>query len=673
MAGTSDYGVEGLIDMPSARMKEDSAFTVAYARQNVADTYSFNYQALPWLETSFRYNIQDPRLVRGEGDDLRDRSYGVKVRVLSESKVVPELAFGFQDLFGTGVYGAEYIVLNKKMSRSLDLSLGLGWGRLSDRSSFTNPLSSLSSSFERRNAEFNTGRANASDYFSGKDVGLFGGVEYVVPEYGLTFVAEYNSDLYQREESFNSVDVKSPISIGLNWKLSEAAEFGVSWQHGSQLGLRFSTTTLSSKKTTKRPHTLPHYKLSLLAEDVIAKETDYWYDRIAVDSKGAGFSLRSAKLSSDRKEAFVEFENTAYMLLAEAFSDIAKIAFKYLPEETDNLTLSVYETGTYPVAVKFNRAIMLKKDFSLPQIHQKIKILPGNKLQNAHYYAKSRLGGLKLKADIGSTISLFDPDVPLVYQLFLNLDSSLKLPQNTFLKSGLRFNIDNNFSNSDRVSDSVLPHVRSDNLQYLQQGKNGIDNLYFDHYGKLGGFSYYRTFAGILERMYAGVGVEILHQPYRSRFAYGVSLIAAKQRDFDLSFKLREYQTAIGHASIYWATPFYNYDAAIHIGRYLAKDVGATFELNRRFSNGWQVGLFATLTDVPFSEFGEGSFDKGFMIKIPLETMFNIRSRGTYTNTIRPIGRDGGARLGSFSTSLWNKLRASNYDSLYQNLNEFVE
>ena len=37
-------------------------------------------------------------------------------------------------------------------------------------------------------------------------------------------------------------------------------------------------------------------------------------------------------------------------------------------------------------------------------------------------------------------------------------------------------------------------------------------------------------------------------------------------------------------------------DLGIHAGKYLAKDVGATFELRRTFSNGWMVGLWATLT-----------------------------------------------------------------------------
>ena len=44
----------------------------------------------------------------------------------------------------------------------------------------------------------------------------------------------------------------------------------------------------------------------------------------------------------------------------------------------------------------------------------------------------------------------------------------------------------------------------------------------------------------------------------------------------------------------------------VDAGRYLAGDWGATFALDREFDNGWKVGAYFTLTDMPFDEFGEG-------------------------------------------------------------------
>ena len=52
------------------------------------------------------------------------------------------------------------------------------------------------------------------------------------------------------------------------------------------------------------------------------------------------------------------------------------------------------------------------------------------------------------------------------------------------------------------------------------------------------------------------------------------------------------------------------FDVEINAGRYLAGDWGATTTISRKFGSGWEVGGYATLTDVPFDTFGEGSFDK---------------------------------------------------------------
>ena len=67
--------------------------------------------------------------------------------------------------------------------------------------------------------------------------------------------------------------------------------------------------------------------------------------------------------------------------------------------------------------------------------------------------------------------------------------------------------------------------------------------------------------------------------------------------------------------------------------------------MTRRFRNGWSLGVFATFTDVPFEEFGEGSFDKGINVSIPVAWLSGRATRDTVDRTIRPVTRDGGARL----------------------------
>ncbi|MEM7190552.1 MAG: YjbH domain-containing protein, partial [Pseudomonadota bacterium] len=125
-----------------------------------------------------------------------------------------------------------------------------------------------------------------------------------------------------------------------------------------------------------------------------------------------------------------------------------------------------------------------------------------------------------------------------------------------------------------------------------------------------------------------------------------------QQRGFNTLFDLRDYETITGHGSFYWNTGFYGISTQVDAGRYLAGDWGATFSMKRRFANGWELGGFFTLTDIPFNEFGEGSFDKGIFLTIPFNWAVPFETREKFDLVLRPLTRDGGQRL-DVSDRLW--------------------
>ena len=139
----SDLGITGIIDTPSARMQDDGALKVTFSHQGIANITNITYQATPWLETTFRYAY---------GAAYKDRSYAAKITLLKESGIKPNIAIGAQDILGTGVWASEYIVASKKIS-NIDISLGLGWGRLATRNSIKNPLLTINNSFLDRNKD----------------------------------------------------------------------------------------------------------------------------------------------------------------------------------------------------------------------------------------------------------------------------------------------------------------------------------------------------------------------------------------------------------------------------------------------------------------------------------------------------------------------------------------
>ena len=86
--------------------------------------------------------------------------------------------------------------------------------------------------------------------------------------------------------------------------------------------------------------------------------------------------------------------------------------------------------------------------------------------------------------------------------------------------------------------------------------------------------------------------------------------------------------------------------------------------------NGWKVGAFATLTDMSTADFGEGSFDKGIRISIPVAWTTGKPSVNTLKTTIRPLQRDGGARL-DVDGRLYETVRGGQMGDLYNEWGRF--
>jgi hypothetical protein len=239
---------------------------------------------------------------------------------------------------------------------------------------------------------------------------------------------------------------------------------------------------------------------------------------------------------------------------------------------------------------------------------------------------------------------LFDPKNPFAVQFLAGLGTQIDLRPGFSINAEVEANLYDNFDVT-RASNSVLPHVRSDFVEYFTKGKDGIGDLELDYRFRLSPEVYAVARGGYLESMFAGVGGEILWRPENQRWAVGIDGYQVWQRAFDRLFGLQKYSQATGHVSIYYASPWYNLDFAVHAGQYLAGDRGLTIEVTRRFETGVEIGAFITKTNVSAADFGEGSFDKGILIRIPLDWGLPINSQTQLNMDLRPIQRDGGQRL----------------------------
>ena len=670
----SDFGTTGSIDIPSARMLNDGILRLTYSNQKIANITNITYQATPWLQTTFRYTIFNPdNPVRNTQtiDGLNDRSYAAKIKILNESKYQPQLAIGAKDILGTGVWSSEYIVASKKIN-NLDISLGLGWGRLSENNSFKNPFININDSMSDRLGSGEAvggrlgGKTRHKSFFRGEKAGIFGGLGYELPGTNINLLLEYNSDSYQREIEFGTILESSPLSYGIEWKDFNGFDLRLSYQQGNQFGFAFAssldTKTLLPKRIIDPFYSsYDGYKLSAAPKSL---SLDSWYDRLLYDFESSGLFLRSAKTISKNKKVIIEFSNFRYNLTADAVSQALTLAQIHIPSNINNISLVLNEKG-YRAAIINYRRDNLNNNFIRNNLNQ-IEIIAPDKISNPSNITKILTPNTDINIDLAARFQVFDPDLPVKHQLYLKIDTSTSISQHWNIFGSFAINIDNNFDLK-RAANSKIEHVRTDINQYLVKGSSGIETLYLEKSSSINNKLYYRLYAGILEQMYSGIGFELLYKPFMSRFAVGSTINKVRKRGFERDFELLDYETTTGFVSIFYASPFYNFDLAVHLGKYLAKDKGRTIEIRRTFDNGFSIGAFVTNTDVSASDFGEGSFDKGLYFKIPFEALSLKNTKSSFSTVLRSVQRDGGQKLDDFTGRLWHDLRNVRYDNLNNN------
>jgi hypothetical protein len=173
----------------------------------------------------------------------------------------------------------------------------------------------------------------------------------------------------------------------------------------------------------------------------------------------------------------------------------------------------------------------------------------------------------------------------------------------------------------------------------------GISRFQFDYMISPYKNIYTKLSFGLFEQMFGGYGGEILFRPFDKDYAIGLDYFNVKQRAYEGDFQFFNYKAQTGHLTFYYEEPRTNIVSKVSYGKYLAGDKGVTYDFSRRFNSGFTAGIFFSRTNVPASVFGEGSFDKGFYLSIPIDSFFNRYRPGNGKFSLRPLTRDGGQKL----------------------------
>jgi hypothetical protein len=649
----STYGTPGLIDMPTAEVMPDGnlATTAMVMRDTNRNTVTF--QILPRIYGSFRYSyIED--FNAGGTQSRYDRSFDIHYQIREETRRGPALAVGLRDFGGTGIYSGEYLVATKTFAERWKVTGGMGWGRLGLRNSFTNPFAALDSRFEVRPAlnVVTGGQFNFSQWFRGP-AALFGGVQYNVGN-RLTLLAEYSSDTYPGETANIGFDASNPFNFGASYRFDNGLTLNGYYMYGSTLGLQLSYTLDPRKARAPGGQDAAAPALSSM-QQVAAASWNLPPEQTAGDGPSTRDVLRSRLGDQGQRlvgyevageRATVEVENDKFHVSAQAIGRTARAMANTLHPSVKVFVITLRRQGLPITTAEIRRADLYNLENELDgawatlartSIRDEPSGLPTGTVEGAYPHLSYFLGPY-------GRLSFFDPDNPLRYEVGLAARATyVARPGLTFL-GVVRQPVASTLADTTRVSNSVLPHVRSDWASYSQESNLQIGNLTAEYLWRPGPDLFARVTAGYLEEMYGGLSAELLWFPAESHLAFGAELNYVKQRDFDMLFGFQDYDVVTGHVSMYYDTPG-DYHLQVDVGRYLAGDFGVTFGLDREFNNGFKVGAFATLTNVSSADFGEGSFDKGIRFEVPVSWFTGTSSKAKLRQVIRPVLRDGGARL----------------------------
>ncbi|MDE2182512.1 MAG: YjbH domain-containing protein [Alphaproteobacteria bacterium] len=789
------FGEVGILDMPSAHMAPDGQMAFIVGDVGEQQRYNFSFQRKSWLEGTFRYSHVVGLFSGYDDRHFYDRSLGAKIKLFDEGDVMPDVALGFRDIIGTGVYSSEYLVASKHFG-PFDLTAGLGWGRLAENNTLPNPFGLVFKSFNVRSGRFagTGGLPNFNQYFHGPKAGVFGGAIWQTPVSGLSVLTEYSSMEYKGYIYPGGVKFRSPFNVGLSYQPLESFGLTAGWFYGSTYGL---TVTVHADPTTSYPSAIrigpkvpppvvrtdaqqqsalatlqtqrdrqsasrgglslnvpyaasrakqdllqalysegrgirdidvegkslvidanvsgePHAQCAAYAQIAAANDTslttvavtdlqnpegnvtfcslvtartpasavnavDGSIDRRklvqALRADLAAQGLQFDALSLTPSEIWVYYENSRYDAEAEAIGRIVRVLTADVPA-----TVEIFHIIPLHLGVPMQQVTILRSAYERTIDAQAMAadLGPALTLSPAplHNPGLDAAGPMIYPAfdwflDPKLAERLFDPNAPLQFNIYADAGAILQLAPGLLLGTELTGTLWTNYTYT-RGAGSSLPHVRTDVLQYLQKGKYGISSLVLDYRTRLAPELFAEVRGGYLEDMYMGAGGQLLWRPEGSRFAFGADIYQVWKRDFNRLFGAQSYNVVTGHVSLYYRSPWNGMNFALHLGRYLAGDYGGTIEVTRRFSTGVEIGGWATFTNVPFSKFGEGSFDKGIIIHIPLEWALPIFSQASYDLHLASLTRDGGQRLGG-DDSLFAETRRTSEGDIMDNIDDIVE
>lgn len=622
---TSQTGMLGLNTVPSARMDKKGTIRLG---AGTSDPYVHSFIGFQ-LTTPFYVSLRQSSQVSSLLSDPDAFYPGVdfKLRLAEETSTRPAIAIGMDSALGNKRLASEYLSFSKRYN-NFDFTGGIAWGRLGSAGHIKNPLRAVSSHFEKaRNLTAQYDSQDINGWFTGEEIGFFGGVEYFSPIKGLSFKLDYGADDYVGAQTIEEFDAPPPWSIGLNYKPINQIDLSAGIIGGKKIMARLSlqdqlgkwigrpankvkSPELITPRTAKNgknkaalslsPHRPTGKQIGQIAR-LVANKTDESAESITIALKHKGLKGPILTLiRSDLERGILNAQRS--------------------PDEIWQST--IIEENTSP-------------NFDFKKLLDKNLFSPKNDQQNFKFILDQKL-------------SLSESDAGILYRTSAILETEKTWPLGIITGASARANIANNLSNLNKYRFRSTDPVRSD--EDLFAGRRfGIDRFYTTWLTSLSPSTHMSLNAGYLEEMYGGYGGEILYRPFGKTFAIGTEGWIVHKRDplSTLNKTMNEDSITTGHLNLFYEMPNESTTAYLKLGQYLREDRGGTFGLKNIFENGSTLEGYISVTNQADADIlGNKTYAYGgIKFTLPFGNIPYVPSGSEARFTVEPFSRDSAQTL----------------------------
>lgn len=661
-----------IITAPSAQHNKDGQLEFSLEADQWGKHAQLDYQVTPWLNLGVKYSHFDvldfaadtatnTNTNTNTTNSIASYAYHANAQIFRQTDVLPAIAIGIEDFTGQANIQSHYISASKNID-NWRVDLGVASGQ----------------------------DPNSLD-------GVFAGVQYTLDDYPVVLRAQYINDApeYDASHVLSSLpSVSAPASRHNQWAVQASWQFtpgiALSLTHGADNSVGLGITV--ALDTTRPPaRYVPQPDLSNVAKPnkpAVNKVVAQWQDDLRDALQHIDISVHG--IVQDGARLQIVLSQTAYPYWPDAINQAHQVLLDVIPDGIFNIDYVIKLAG-HPV-YRVSRDVIRDPELAKFVTQMSPRALTQPMLDRFTQHDQQDQGNSHWQP------TLPDFSVGIVHQGWLNSQNKMSqlvqaridldwefapgwsITQQTQFDLAERWEFSNAYFPNQQLqvlSPKIAGLVNNDvHLSQLMMRYNAtqITSLYDQQ------VQYdYQLFAGMIDNQWAGFGANLLYQPWQSRLSVGVSLAQLTARDTDSWLGLADGidisaytdNATVALASVYWASPFYNLDVALHAGRFVHQDIGAKLQIRRTFDNGWQFGIWAARTKYHSNSLAMNNDNsitetqQGLYLSIPLDNIFSRATRYSgktyFTSRINQLDNTQGVMLDSVSEDRWWQLRAARY------------